>query len=113
MLFIVLSSKKPKYRLTKLIINEIIISFLKFSTMDQEKLDRMRSVLNKLEDIKNSQESVIDKINHVITDLFQNPDKELEKAMEEAHQKSSDNVDAVREVMEDYEIRINKLENQG
>lgn len=81
--------------------------------MDQEKLDQMRSILSKLEDIKNSQESVIDKINHVITDLFQNPDKDLEKAMEEAHQKSSDNVDSVREVIEEYEIRINKMENEG
>ena len=80
--------------------------------MDQEKLDHMRSVLNKLEDIKNSQESIIDKINHVITDLFQHPDKELEKVMEDAHQKASDNVDAVREAMEDYEMRINKMENQ-
>ncbi len=81
--------------------------------MDQEKLDNMRSILNKLEDIKNSQESIIDKINHVITDLFQHPDKDLEKAMEDAHQKSSDNVDSVRNVIEDYEIRINKLENEG
>ncbi|PZW39584.1 hypothetical protein LX95_01942 [Mesonia algae] len=80
--------------------------------MDQEKLDHMRSVFNKLEDIKNNQESVIDKINHVITDLFQHPDKKLEKAMEDAHQKSSDNVDAVREALEDYEMRINKLENE-
>jgi len=80
--------------------------------MDQEKLDHMRSVLNKLEDIKNSQESIIDKINHVITDLFQHPDKELEKIMEDAHQKSSDNVDAVRQALEDYEMRINKLENE-
>lgn len=81
--------------------------------MDQEKLDQMRAILQKLEDIKNSQESIIDKINHVITDLFQHPDKDLEKAMEDAHQKSSDNVDAVREVIEEYEIRINKMENEG
>ena len=65
--------------------------------MDQAKYDQMETMLHKLEDIKNSQESIIDKINHVITDLFQNPDKDLEKAMEDAHQKASDNVDeAVR-----------------
>lgn len=81
--------------------------------MDQEKLDQMRAILSKLEDIKNSQESVIDKINHVITDLFQHPDPELEKAMEEAHQNSSDNVDSVREIIDEYEIRINKMENEG
>ncbi|WBL21761.1 MULTISPECIES: hypothetical protein [unclassified Zunongwangia] len=80
--------------------------------MDQAKIDNMRSTLNKLEDIKNSQESIIDKINHVITDLFEHPDKELEKAMESAHQKSSDNVEAVAEAIEDFEMKINQLETQ-
>ena len=96
--------------------------------MDQEKIDNMRSTLSKLEDIKNSQESIIDKINHVITDLFEHPDKELEKAttktkvapkkkelekaMEEAHQRSSDNIEAVNEAIEDYEMKINQLELQ-
>lgn len=78
--------------------------------MDEAKMEQMRSMLNKLEDIKNSQESIIDKINHVITDLFQNPDKELENAMEIAHQNSSDNIDVIREIIENYEIRINQEE---
>ncbi|MCJ7758816.1 MAG: hypothetical protein MUP24_11810 [Gillisia sp.] len=81
--------------------------------MEQEKFEQVHSILNKLEDIKNSQESIIDKINHVITDLFQHPDKKLEKAMEKAHQRASDNIDALREVIEDYEVKINKLENEG
>ncbi|MDT0642437.1 hypothetical protein RM553_06290 [Zunongwangia sp. F363] len=80
--------------------------------MDQQKLDQMRATLSKLEDIRNSQESVIDKINHVITDLFQNPDKDLENAMDAAHQKASDNVDEVRQAIDAFEMKINKLENQ-
>lgn len=81
--------------------------------MDEGKLEQMRSVQNKLEDIKNSQESIIDKINHVITDLFEHPDKDLEKVMEDAHQKASDNVDSIREAIEEYEMKINKLESEG
>ncbi|MGY5847921.1 hypothetical protein ACW6QP_10930 [Salegentibacter sp. HM20] len=81
--------------------------------MDEQKLEHMRSVLNRLEDVKNTQESIIDKINHIITDLFEHPDKDLEKVMEAAHQKASDNVDAIREAMDDYEIRINKIENES
>ncbi|SDS60923.1 hypothetical protein [Gramella sp. MAR_2010_147] len=80
--------------------------------MDQAKLDHMRSTLNRLEDIKNTQSSIIDKINHVITDLFEHPDKNLEKVMEDAHQKASDNIDAIREAMEEYEMAINKMETQ-
>ena len=49
----------------------------------------------------------------MITDLFQHPDKNLEKVMEDAHQKASDNIDAVREAMEEYEMAINKMENQS
>ena len=81
--------------------------------MEQEKIDHLKSVLNRLEDIKHTQESVIDKVNHVITDLFQHPDKMLEKAMEDAHQKSSDNIDSVKEVIEELEMRINKAENES
>lgn len=81
--------------------------------MKQEKIEQLKSILNKLEDIKNSQESIIDKVNHVITDLFQHPDKKLEKAMEDAHQRSSDNVDSVKEVIETLEMRINKAENES
>ena len=61
--------------------------------MEQAKYDQMQAMLTKLEDIKNSQESIIDKINHVITDLFQNPDKDLEKVMEEAEQQRREQMD--------------------
>ena len=78
--------------------------------MDQAKYNEMEKMLHKLEDIKNSQKSIIDKINHVITDLFQYPDKELEKAMEVAHERASENVDKIREAIEEYEIKFNKAQ---
>ncbi|MDP2686621.1 MAG: hypothetical protein Q8O62_05335 [Aequorivita sp.] len=76
--------------------------------MDQGKFNEMEKMLHKLEDIKNSQKSIIDKINYVITDLFQHPDKDLEKAMEAAHERASENVDKIREAIEEYEIKFNK-----
>lgn len=78
--------------------------------MDQAKYDQMQGMMNKLEDIKNSQESIIDKINHVITDLFQNPDKDLEKGMEKAHEKASQNVEVISNLIEEYEIKFNKAQ---
>ncbi len=80
--------------------------------MDQSKYNEMEAMLHKLEDIKNSQKSIIDKINHVITDLFQHPDKDLEKAMEEAHEKASSNVDKISEAIDDYEIKFNKAQQE-
>lgn len=78
--------------------------------MDQAKYNEMEKMLHKLEDIKNSQESIIDKINHVITDLFQHPDKELEKAMEKMHEKASANVDKINAAIGEYEIKFNKAQ---
>ena len=60
------------------------------AVMDQAKYNEMEKMLHKLEDIKNSQKSIIDKINHVITDLFQHPDTDLEKAME--HKKTLESI---------------------
>ena len=84
--------------------------FKNYTIMDQAKYNEMEKMLHKLEDIKNSQKSIIDKINHVITDLFQYPDKELEKAMEVAHERASENVDKIREAIEEYEIKFNKAQ---
>lgn len=78
--------------------------------MDQAKYNEMEATLHKLEDIKNSQESILDKINHVITDLFQHPDKALEKAMEAAHEKASENVEKIGEAIEEFEIKFNKAQ---
>lgn len=78
--------------------------------MDQSKYNEMQTMLHKLEDIKNSQESILDKISHVITDLFQNPDAALEKAMEAAHGKASENVDKIAEAIDEYEIKFNKAQ---
>ncbi len=78
--------------------------------MEQAKYDEMQKLLNKLEDVKNTQKSVIDKINHIITDLFQNPDKDLEKGMEAAHQKASENEEAIEALIESFEIKFNKAQ---
>ena len=80
--------------------------------MAENKLEEMKSILNKLEGIKNTQESIIDKINHVITDLFDLPNKDLEKTMEKAHQKASENVETIQEAIEKYEMEVNRLDMQ-
>lgn len=78
--------------------------------MEQPEFERMQKMQHKLEDIKSTQESIIDKINHVITDLFQHPDKDLEKTMEDLHQKASDNIDIIQETIDTFEIKFNKAQ---
>lgn len=66
----------------------------------------MEAMLRKLEDIQNTQNSLMDKMGHVITDMFNEPDKELEKAMNDAHEKASAAADAINTMLNDYEERI-------
>jgi hypothetical protein len=80
--------------------------------MEQAHFEQMQAIMNKLVDIKNSQESLIDKINHVITDLFQHPDSLLEKGMEKAHQRASEDMDMINELIEEYEIKFNKAQQE-
>ena len=78
--------------------------------MEQAKYDEMQAMLNKLNDIKNSQDSILDKINHVITDLFNHPDSVLEKAMDAAHERASKSAEAIAEAIEEYEMKFNKAQ---
>lgn len=66
----------------------------------------MEAMLRKLEDIQNTQNSLMDKMGHVITDMFNEPDKDLEKAINDAHEKASATADAINAMLSDYEERI-------
>ncbi len=66
----------------------------------------METMLRKLEDIQNTQNSLMDKMGHVITDMFNAPDKDLEKAINEAHEKASASAESINAMLADYEERI-------
>lgn len=70
----------------------------------------MKSVLNKLEDIRNTQQSLIEKIGQVQVDLFDIQSKELDKKLEKVHQMASDSLDVIDDAMENFEIKKNALE---
>ena len=80
--------------------------------MAETKLEKMKQIQTKLEDIYNSQSSLIEKIAHVMTDLFNDPDAELEKSLNELHSNASANAEKAKSALDDYELKVNNLANQ-
>ncbi len=56
----------------------------------------------KLEDIANSQQSLIEKVGVIQVELFNNPDKVLERELNELNKKLSASFDYIHTVIEHY-----------
>jgi hypothetical protein len=57
----------------------------------------------KLTDIKNTAESLMEKIGQLQAELFNNPDKDLENSLNEINNAISDNYQKIEEVVTGYE----------
>ncbi|WP_418262106.1 hypothetical protein [Flavobacterium faecale] len=74
--------------------------------MEQSKIDAIESNFHKLEDIKNSCESLIQKIGQLQVDLFNNPDAKLEKFLGKLNGALSGSHGEIVEVTSTYETEI-------
>ena len=75
--------------------------------MEKTELDFKRDIMTKLLDIKNSQESLIEKIGHVQVDLMNHPDKNLEGKMDQMNADASKEFEEIAVIIEEYEMQIN------
>jgi hypothetical protein len=75
--------------------------------MEKSRVEIMEEILVKLEDIKNSQESLVEKVGVIQVDLFNNPDPELEDELGKLNKWESELYDFINKMIEDYEMRIN------
>ncbi len=69
-------------------------------------MENTEAIINnyqKLEDIKNTTESLMGKIGQLQVDLFNNPDKELEKFLNEVNNDLDATFQKIEEVVTDYE----------
>ena len=78
--------------------------------MEKSKKERMNEILTKLEDVKNSQEALIEKIAMIQIELLELPDNELEEAIAEAHSITTNNTEKIVIAIEKYQMAINTLE---
>lgn len=77
--------------------------------MEKGSIEIKEDVLRKLEDIKNTAESLVVKIGHLQVDLFNHPDKELEKFLDSLNKAFSDKHVLISEICNKHEEEVNKL----
>ncbi|AZJ36765.1 MULTISPECIES: hypothetical protein [Tenacibaculum] len=80
---------------------------------EQKRLDTMNSVLVKMEDIKNTQKSLIEKIGVVEVQLFDIQSKDLDKELEKVMVRASDTLNIIKQATEAFEMKRNRLENEA
>ncbi len=68
-----------------------------------KKFDLMEKITHELEDLKNSQTAIVQKIGKIEIDNFDLGNKTLEKVLPEMHQNVSDNLDKIAEILSSFE----------
>ncbi|HWZ14834.1 MAG TPA: hypothetical protein VNW95_06305 [Mucilaginibacter sp.] len=67
-----------------------------------KKFGLMEKIVHELEDLKNSQQAIIQKLAKIEVDNMELGDKRLEKDLPDMHQRVSDNLDAIAGLLEDF-----------
>jgi len=77
--------------------------------MEKASIEQQEEFLRKLEDIKNSCESLVEKVGHLQVDLFNYPDKDLEKALNKLNNDFSNDHIYISEVVDTYRTSVDSL----
>lgn len=67
-----------------------------------KKFALMEKIVHELEDLKNSQQALVQKLTKIEVDNIDLGDKRLEKELPDMHQRVADNLDAVTALLEDF-----------
>lgn len=79
--------------------------------MEKTNLGIKEENLRKLLDIMNTCESLVEKVGHLQVDLFNHPDKDLEKVLDKLNNDFSNDHQYITEAYEGYEAQVNALRN--
>ncbi len=67
-----------------------------------KKFGLMEKIVHELEDLKNSQQAIIQKLAKIEVDNMELGDKRLDKDLPDMHQRVSDNLDTIAAILEDF-----------
>ena len=67
-----------------------------------KKFELMEKIVHELEDLKNSQQAIIQKLTKIDVDNIYLGYKRLEKDLPDMHQRVSDNLDTIASILEDF-----------
>lgn len=86
----------------------------KHITMDKlKKFGLMEKIVHELEDLKNSQQAIIQKLTKIEVDNIELGDKRLEKDLPDMHQRVSENLDTIAVILEDFANQTDQFNSQN
>lgn len=78
-----------------------------------KKFALMEKIVHELEDLKNSQQAIIQKLTKIEVDNIDLGDKRLEKDLPDMHQRVSENLDAIAGILEEFAVQTDKFSNSN
>lgn len=78
-----------------------------------KKFDLMEKITHELEDLKNSQTAIVQKIGKIEIDNYDLGNKTLEKVLPGMHQNVADNLDKIAEILSSFEDTKNDYEKKN
>ncbi len=77
------------------------------------KFDLMEKIVHELEDLKNSQQAIIQKLAKIEVDNIDLGDKRLDKDLPDMHQRVSDNLDSIAGILEYFAGQADEFNNKN
>ncbi|MFI5159496.1 MAG: hypothetical protein ACHQF4_11565 [Sphingobacteriales bacterium] len=78
-----------------------------------KKFGLMEKIVHELEDLKNSQQAIIQKLTKIEVDNIDLGDKRLEKDLPDMHQRVSDNLDTIAGILEDFASQTDQFSDKN
>lgn len=78
-----------------------------------KKFALMEKIVHELEDLKNSQQAMLQKLTKIEVDNIDLGDKRLEKDLPDMHQRIAENLEAIAAILEDFAVKTDKYSNQN
>ncbi|RYY06437.1 MAG: hypothetical protein EOP43_06355 [Sphingobacteriaceae bacterium] len=74
-----------------------------------KKFAAMEKIVHELEDLRNNQQAIIQKLGKIEVDNIDLGDKRLEKDLPDMHQRTSDNLDTIADILEYFAGNTDKF----
>ncbi len=78
-----------------------------------KKFALMEKIVHELEDLKHSQQAIIQKLAKIEVDNIDLGDKRLEKDLPDMHQRVSDNLDTIAGILEDFAAQTDTFSDKN
>ena len=78
-----------------------------------KKFALMEKIVHELEDLKNSQQAIIQKLAKIEVDNIDLGNKRLETDLPDMHQRVSDNLDTIASILEDFATQTDKFSDKN